>query len=125
MGSALDYLPALAMGTKTTQITGVTADGVVASGYASLIQALTGAPPTLVPVGGKKVRILLNQKQTDIMKKWLEGQVAAGIKIAKAPSNLDIAAGPFVTPVILKYAIPAAAAVFFIGWFAHSFFGKR
>lgn len=125
MGSALDYLPAIAMGTKTSEITGVSTDGFVATGYASLIQSITGAPPTLIKLGGKRVRILLNPHQTVIMKRWLEGQVAAGIKIAKAPSNLDIDAGPFVMPVVLKYAVPVAALVFFAGWFAHSFIGKR
>lgn len=123
--AALDYLPALAIGTKVNQITGVPADGFAASGYASLVQSITGRSPTLVPLGGKKVRILLDAQQVAIMKKWLEQRVAAGIKIAKAPSDLDIAAGPFVMPVILKYAVPVGLAVFAIGWFAHSFLGKR
>lgn len=125
MGSALDYLPSLAMGTKTVQTTGVAADGFVASGYASLIQSITGSQPTLVLLGGKKVRMLLSPQQVETMKKWLDGRVAAGLKVAKSPSNLEIDARPFVMPVVLKYAVPVAAVLFFAGWFAHSFIGKR
>jgi hypothetical protein len=123
--SALDYLPAVTMGTKVNTITGVSTDGFTATGYASLIQSITGRPPTLVPLGNKKARILLDEQQISIMKKWLEQRVAAGIKIAKSPSNLDIVAGPFIMPVVLKYAVPACLAVFILGWLTHSFLGKR
>lgn len=125
MGSALDYLPSLAIGKKTTEITGVNADGFTAAGYASLVQSITGEQPTIVPAGGKKVKLVLTAKQNVIMKKWLEKQVAAGIKLAKTPTNLEIVAGPFVTPVIMKYALPFSAVIFIAGWMASTYFGKR
>lgn len=125
MGSALDYLPSLAIGTKTTQITGVNADGFTASGYAALVQAVTGSQPALVPAGGKKVKLILTTAQNEKMKKWLGAQVSAGIKLAKSPSNLEIVAGPFITPVVMKYAIPFSALLFVAGWLAHTYFGKR
>ena len=123
--SALDYLPAISMGTKTSQLTGNNTDGFVASGYASLIQSITGTMPTLVPLPNKKARIILSEKQTAIMKKWFEGQVSSGIKLAKAPSNLELVTGPFIMPTVLKYAVPALGAVFFLGWIASTYFGKR
>jgi hypothetical protein len=122
---ALAYLPALALGTKVNTITGVSADGFTAAGYASLVQSVTGETPTLVDLGNKKARILLTEKQNQLMKAWLEGQVTAGIKMASAPSGLDLSAGPFIMPVILKYAVPVGLAVFALGWLAHSFIGKR
>jgi hypothetical protein len=125
MGNALDYLPAIAMGTKAAEITGVTADGFTATGYASLVQSITGAPPVLVPLPNRKARILLNPKQAFLMKQWLEKQVAAGVKLAKAPSNLELDTGPFIIPVVLKYAVPVGIVVFALGWLAGNFLGKR
>ena len=125
MPSALDYIPALAMGTSVSQITGVSADGFTAAGYAALIQALTGSQPQLVNLGGGKAQILLDQSQIDIMKKWTEDQVTSAIKMAKSPSNLSIDMGPFIIPTVLKYAVPAAAVLFIAGWIACSYLGRR
>jgi len=125
MGGAIDYLPALALGQRAATITGVSNDAFPAMGYASFIQAITGEMPTVVDLGNKKARILLSERQVAIMKKWLELRVAAGIKLAKSPSNLEINAKPFIMPVVLKYALPALVAMFALGWFAHNMIGGR
>jgi hypothetical protein len=125
MGSALDYLPSVAMGTSVSQQTGVPADGYTATGYSALIQSVTGKPPTLVKLDNRKAQIILDQAQTDKMKAWLENQVNAGLKIVGSPSKLDLVTGPFVLPVVLKYAVPAAIALFVLGWVANSYLGKR
>lgn len=125
MPSALDYISALALGQQAATITKTSADAFTGSGYAALIQALTGVLPTVVDLGGGKARMVLNDKQVTIMKKWLEQRVAAGIKISKSQSNLDLNAGPFVMPVVLKYAFPAMVLTFALGWAASRFFGGK
>ena len=121
---ALDYLPAIALGSKASEITGASNDAFIATGYASLIQSLTGEPPRIVALPGRKAQVLLNQKQIEIMKLWLERQVSVGIKIAKSPSNLELVTGPFVLPVVLKYAVPLAIVLIAAGWMAHKYIGR-
>lgn len=122
--SALDYLPAIALGSKASEITGASQDAFVATGYASLVQSLTGEPPRIVALPGRKAQVLLNEKQTRIMSAWLEKQVAVGIKIARSPSNLELVTGPFVMPVVLKYAVPLSLLLIAAGWMAHKYIGR-
>lgn len=124
MGNALDYIPAITMGTNASQITGVSQDGFVASGYASLIFSLTGKMPQLVRLPNNRARILVSKDQAKVLSKWLDGQVKSTVKILGKPSTLELETNPFVMPVLLKYAIPAALAFAALGWFAHSFFKR-
>lgn len=125
LDQALQYLPALSIGQKASEITGASNDTFVGMGYASLIQSLTGSAPTIQKTAEGKAKLFLTPSQNAIMKKWLDARVAAGIKIAKAPSNLDLNAGTYITPVIIKYAAPTAIIVFILGYIAASMLGKR
>jgi hypothetical protein len=125
MGSALDYLPALALGQKASTITGASNDVFIGMGYASLVQSITGAPPTIADLGNRKAQIVLTAAQSATMKNWLSKNVAAAVKIAKSPTNLDLNTGTYVMPVVLSYAIPAILAAFAVGWIANSLLGKR
>jgi hypothetical protein len=125
MGNALDYLPALSLGQTASTITGASNDAFIGMGYASLVQSITGSMPSIVNLGNKKAQIVLTPQQSAIMEKWVSKNIASAIKIAKSPSNLDLNTGTFVTPVIIKYALPTMLAAFAAGWFAYSLFGKR
>jgi len=125
MPTALDYVQSLSLGQRAASITKANNDAWLATGYAALIQSLTGTPPTVVDLGNKRARFVLTAAQNAIMKKWLEQRVAVGIKIVKSPSNLEINAGPYVMPVVLKYAVPAMVTAFALGWFVHNMMGGR
>jgi len=121
MASALEYIASLALGQQASGITGQPNDAFLATGYSAFIQALTGETPTITQIPGtNKARMVLTTKQNEILKKWFETRVAASMKIAKAPSNLDLNANTYIMPTVLKYAFPAAIVVFIAGWVVHS-----
>ena len=117
-----DYIQALTMGTNATEITGKAADGFVAGGFAAFIQSITGKLPTLVTLPDKKAKIILDEKQTQIMRKWLDTQMWTAIK--KPEQSLTLEMNPVVVPWALKYLIPVALAFVVVGWVGHYYLAR-
>jgi len=122
MADITDYLEALTMGSNATTITGKPADGFVAGGFAAFVQALTGKLPTLVTLPNKKAKIILDEKQTVIMRKWLDTQMWTAIK--RPEQSLTLEMNPVVVPWALKYAIPAALVFVVLGWVGHYYLAR-
>jgi len=122
MADITDYLEALTMGSNATTITGKPADGFVAGGFAAFVQALTGKLPTLVTLPNKKAKIILDEKQTVIMRKWLDTQMWTAIK--RPEQSLTLEMNPVVVPWALKYIVPAALLCVVAGWLGHYYLAR-
>lgn len=118
-----DYLSALKLGSQVTNITGKSADGFTAGGFASFMQSISNESPTLVPLSKNRVQLVLSRNQIAALQNFLDIQLKSSLK--KRANTLDIAIGPAVMPWLLKYAAPAAISLVLAGWFAHYYFGGR
>ena len=121
MSDLTDYLPALAVGTQVSTITGNTMDGFTAGGFAAFTQAVTGQAPTVQTLDGKRARVLMTAQQAGVMRKWLDGKLIAAVKKPAVPPSLELELGPVLMPLALKYVIPTAVIFILIGWFGHHY----
>jgi len=110
------------MGSNATTITGKSADGFVAGGFAAFIQAITGRMPTLVPLPNKKAKVILSGEQVLKMRKWLDSQMWAAIKAPEQSLVLEM--NPVIVPWALKYIVPAALLFVVLGWVGHHYLAR-
>jgi len=119
-----DYISAVSLGTKASSMTGKSADGFVAGGFAAFVQVITGEQPTLVQLPDKKAKIVLTEKQALTMRKWLDGQLWAAVKKPSAEQTLTLEMNPVVVPWALKYLVPVALAFVVVGWVGHYYLAR-
>jgi len=123
MAEISDYISAVTIGTRASTLTGKSADGFLAGGFSAFVQAVTGAPPTLVQQPGNKAKLVLSGEQVVKMRKWLDGQLWAAVQKPKEQS-LTLEMNPVIVPWALKYAVPVVVVCVALGWVAHWYLAR-
>jgi hypothetical protein len=118
------YIPALSIGSKVNDITGKAEDGLTAGGFAAFILSITGTAPQIVVLPDRRARLVLSSAQAVKLQSWMDKQLSDAVKLPSKPATLELALAPAIIPWALKYAIPATALVFLIGWISHWYFSK-
>jgi hypothetical protein len=124
MAELTDYLPALSIGTKVSEITGNGIDGLTAGGYTAFITSITGRPPYVQTLANKRARLLLDSQQNTKFQQYLDRELGIGMLMLKKKQSLDIDVRAAVIPWALKYIVPATALIFISGWVAHWYASK-
>jgi len=122
MADLTDFITPVAVASRVSDITGKSADGFTAGGYAAFVQAVTGHPPVVYSLPGSRASLVLSKEQVSMMKKWLDMQLVGAFK--PKDSTLDIELNPVLVPWALKYAIPVAVLFVIIGWIGHYYFSR-
>ena len=123
MPDLADFLIPLDVGTSVTSLTGKSQDGFVAGGFASFVYSLTGEPPTIVPMPGKKASLILTARQKQIMQKWLDTQFAGALAKPK-DETLTIELNPVLLPWAIKIMVPVAVMFVVVGWVSHWYLSR-
>lgn len=100
-------------------VTGKSSDAGLGAGYGAWVQSITGSLPALEKLDDKRAKLVLNQKQVQLMQGWLDTQVSSALTVNKPKPSLEIDFAPVIKPWAMKYTAPALIGVFALGWLAH------
>ena len=106
-------LESSAVGIETGRITGSTPEGLKAGAYSAWINSITGSPVNVITLPDSRARLVLDKKQVEVMKGWLNNQITRMGTSPKGKVEYDL--GAVVKPVALRYALPLGLGLFFAG----------